>query len=174
MLKGKRLKFAMDYAVSDNATASAKKAGYSDKTAYSQGQRLLKNVEVQDYIKQLRKEYADTHEVEKDTIINELKKIAFSNPMSCYNFTSGIPEVDVSNVTPDEASTIQSIQVDGDKVRIQFHNKINALEKLAKISGLLDDKVTHEHQGAVNINVITGISGDPASNIDEDFDDEGF
>ena len=34
-----------------NATAAALAAGYSPKTAYSQGQRLLKNVEVQDAIK---------------------------------------------------------------------------------------------------------------------------
>jgi len=34
-----------------NATEAAKKAGYSEKTAYSQGQRLLKNVEVQTAIK---------------------------------------------------------------------------------------------------------------------------
>lgn len=31
---------------SGNATQAAKKAGYSKKTAYSQGQRLLKNVEI--------------------------------------------------------------------------------------------------------------------------------
>lgn len=30
-----------------NATKAAKEAGYSEKTAYSQGQRLLKNVEIQ-------------------------------------------------------------------------------------------------------------------------------
>ena len=34
-----------------NITEAAKKAGYSVKTAYSQGQRLLKNVEVQAAIK---------------------------------------------------------------------------------------------------------------------------
>lgn len=34
-----------------NATETAKKAGYSKKTAYSQGQRLLKNVEVMKLIR---------------------------------------------------------------------------------------------------------------------------
>ncbi|MFR5472136.1 MAG: terminase small subunit [Romboutsia sp.] len=33
-----------------NATESAKKAGYSEKTAYSSGQRLLKRVEIKEYI----------------------------------------------------------------------------------------------------------------------------
>ena len=38
--------FVQEYLTSLNATQSAIKAGYSPKTAYSQGQRLLKNVEV--------------------------------------------------------------------------------------------------------------------------------
>jgi phage terminase small subunit len=42
--------FADYYLEISNATESAKKAGYSEKTAYSQGQRLLKNVEVKAYI----------------------------------------------------------------------------------------------------------------------------
>lgn len=42
--------FADYYLETSNATEAAKKAGYSEKTAYSQGQRLLKNVEVKCYI----------------------------------------------------------------------------------------------------------------------------
>ena len=38
--------FMQEYLTSLNATQSAIRAGYSPKTAYSQGQRLLKNVEV--------------------------------------------------------------------------------------------------------------------------------
>ena len=44
--------FADYYLETSNATESAKKAGYSEKTAYSQGQRLLKNVEVKAYIEE--------------------------------------------------------------------------------------------------------------------------
>ncbi len=38
--------FAREYAIDKNATQAAIRAGYSAKTAYSQGQRLLKDVEV--------------------------------------------------------------------------------------------------------------------------------
>jgi phage terminase small subunit len=41
----KQKKFCEFYAECANATEAAKKAGYSEKTAYSQGQRMLKNVE---------------------------------------------------------------------------------------------------------------------------------
>ena len=50
MLNEKQKAFCEYYASSFNATESAKKAGYSEKTAYSQGQRMLKNVEVKSYI----------------------------------------------------------------------------------------------------------------------------
>ena len=39
--------FVDEYLVDLNATQAAIRAGYSEKTAYSIGQRLLKNVEVQ-------------------------------------------------------------------------------------------------------------------------------
>lgn len=42
--------FADYYLETSNATDAAKRAGYSEKTAYSQGQRLLKNAEVKAYI----------------------------------------------------------------------------------------------------------------------------
>ena len=35
-----------------NQTESAKRAGYSEKTAYSQGNRLLKSAEIKEYIRQ--------------------------------------------------------------------------------------------------------------------------
>lgn len=46
MLTPKQQAFCDNYIVSHNATDAAIKAGYSRKTAYSQGQRLLKNVEI--------------------------------------------------------------------------------------------------------------------------------
>ena len=53
-MRNKYKVFAEHYAASGNATEAAKAAGYSEKTAYSQGARLLKNVEVQDYLTELQ------------------------------------------------------------------------------------------------------------------------
>ena len=46
----KQKRFCDEYLVDCNATQAAIRAGYSEKTAYSIGQRTLKNVEVQEYI----------------------------------------------------------------------------------------------------------------------------
>lgn len=43
----KQQRFVEEYLVDLNATQAAIRAGYSEKTAYSQGQRLLKNAEIQ-------------------------------------------------------------------------------------------------------------------------------
>ena len=52
-LNEKQKAFCEFYAACLNATEAAKKAGYSEKTAYSIGHRLLKNIETQKYIQQL-------------------------------------------------------------------------------------------------------------------------
>lgn len=50
MLNTRQKAFADYYIECGNATKAAEKAGYSNKTAYSIGQRLLKNVEVSGHI----------------------------------------------------------------------------------------------------------------------------
>ena len=49
-LTKKRRKFIQEYLKDFNATQAAKRAGYSERTAYSQGSRLLKIVEIADEI----------------------------------------------------------------------------------------------------------------------------
>lgn len=52
-------RFAIEYARLGNATQSAKNAGYSEATAYSQGQRLLKNAEVASRISEIKAQMAE-------------------------------------------------------------------------------------------------------------------
>ena len=52
-------KFCVEYLIDLNATQAAIRAGYREKTAYSMGQRLLKNVEIKSRIKKMRDDYYD-------------------------------------------------------------------------------------------------------------------
>lgn len=70
ILNVRQEKFCLEYAKCGNATESAKKAGYAEKTSYSIGQRLLKKVEVQDRLAELAEEaknnaIADIQEMQK-------------------------------------------------------------------------------------------------------------
>lgn len=53
MLSLKQKKFCEEYIISGNATEAAKKAGYSEKTARSQGAENLTKPDIQKYIKEL-------------------------------------------------------------------------------------------------------------------------
>lgn len=57
-MTARQISFCLAYAGSGNATQSAIEAGYSEKTAKSQGQRLLTNVDVQNYLKELKEQNA--------------------------------------------------------------------------------------------------------------------
>lgn len=53
-------RFSELYAANPNATEAAKSAGYSTRTAYSIGQRLLKNAEIAAYIRELQEQTASS------------------------------------------------------------------------------------------------------------------
>lgn len=52
-MNDRQRRFCEAYAADPNATKAAISAGYNERTAYSQGQRLLKNVEVASYLAEL-------------------------------------------------------------------------------------------------------------------------
>ena len=54
-LTERQRRFCEHYATDPNATAAAKSAGYSEKSAYSIGQENLKKPEICEYIRQLQK-----------------------------------------------------------------------------------------------------------------------
>lgn len=60
--------FAEYYAQTANATEAAIKAGFSARTAYSQGCRLLKNVEVQNLIQELQERAASERIADMETV----------------------------------------------------------------------------------------------------------
>lgn len=71
-LTDKQRRFVEEYLVDLNATASAKRAGYSEKTAYSQGQRLLKKAEVQDAISKAQSQVSQRTLVSQDDVVRGL------------------------------------------------------------------------------------------------------
>jgi len=69
----KQERFVQEYLVDQNATAAAKRAGYSERTAYSQGQRLLKNVEARQAIQAAQAEHRERTAVTVESITEKLR-----------------------------------------------------------------------------------------------------
>ena len=75
-MTAKQENFIREYLVDFNATRAAIKAGYSKRTAYSIGQRLLKNVEIQEAINSAINERQARTEVTADYVITSLYEVA--------------------------------------------------------------------------------------------------
>lgn len=75
-MNDKQRRFVQEYLVDLNATQAAIRAGYSAKTAYSQGQRLLKHVEVAAAIAKGKQKRSDALELTQDDVVRGLHEIA--------------------------------------------------------------------------------------------------
>ncbi len=68
-------RFCEEYAIDLNATAAARRAGYSEKTAEQQGSRLLRNVQVKARIVELQDEVAERNKLSVDGVVTNLAEL---------------------------------------------------------------------------------------------------
>ena len=71
--------FCAEYIIDLNATQAAIRADYSKKTARSKGCQLLTKVNIQNEIQKLKAERSERVQIEADSVVKELAKVAFSN-----------------------------------------------------------------------------------------------
>jgi phage terminase small subunit len=162
-LTPKQSLFVAEYLIDLNATRAAKSAGYSDKTAYSQGQRLLNNVEVAAVIAEKTKKRMDKLEITADRVLKELAALGFSNMGDYMEVTEDGKGFDFAfgNLTREQMAAIQEITVDttggandGER-RLVLRNKFKlgdkrgSLELLGKHLQLFTDKL--EISGSLNL-----------------------
>ena len=135
----KQKRFCDEYLIDTNATQAAIRAGYSEKTAYSIGQRLLKDVEVSAYI------------TERAEAINS-KTIADATEVMQY-LTSVLRGEETEEVVVVEGCGDGFSQARIKDKAVGARDKLKAAELLAKRYGLLTDKIGVE--GVVPV-VISG------------------
>jgi phage terminase small subunit len=135
----KQKRFCDEYLIDTNATQAAIRAGYSEKTAYSIGQRLLKDVEVAAYIKER------AEQINNKTIADATEVMRYLTSVLRGEETE---EIIVVEGMGDGCSSARRI----DK-RVGAKEMIRAAELIGKRYGLFTDKVGIE--GVVPI-VIAG------------------
>lgn len=151
-LTEKQKKFIEEYFVNDfNATKAAIAAGYSEATAYSQGQRLLKNVEVDREIKRRCQEISAEYPLLRKRILNKLQKIAFSDLKDYLSYKTVKTEIaniegesilgyktviDVMDSDNADTSVLSEVQETRDGFKFKRLDPLKALELLGKYTGL--------------------------------------
>ena len=147
-LNPRQERFAQEYVKDFNSTQAAVRAGYSERTAYSQGQRLLKNVEVQSRVESLMQEATERNKVTIDQVINEYAKIAFNDPRRFFH-ADGSPKA-IHELDADAAACLSGLDVEErlteDDVfartkKYKLLDKKGALDSLMRYFGGFSDRV---------------------------------
>lgn len=144
-LTAKQEQFCREYLIDLNATQAAIRAGYSVDTAKQIGYDNFTKPYIAERIAELKAEREKRTEITADNVLREIAKVGFSNLLDYMTVQAdGYAYVDMSNMTRDQAAALAEISVDeytdgsGEdarpikRVKIKTHNKITALENLAK------------------------------------------
>lgn len=150
-LTDKQIAFATAYATYFDVTRAAIDAGYSPKSARSQGSQLLNNPNVKKLVEKKLDKYGHSHAVLKKRVLNQLVNAAFFDPIEImkhlgnYEISSDEFENLPREVRQVISEVIKSTDKKGDEVyyKVKFVNKEKALEMLARHLGMFNDKVEH-------------------------------
>jgi len=173
-INDKQLRFVEEYIIDLNATQAAIRAEYSEKTAYSVGQRLLKNAEIQKAVQAAMHRRSERTEVTQDRVVAELAKIAFAKFTDYADYKTllriieynddgepvydWVPTVIAKDSEEIDSSAIQEVSVGRDGTfKFKLYNKLDALEKLGRHTGAFLDKPETDAAtvAAINANILS-------------------
>lgn len=169
-LTPKQRRFVDEYLIDLNATQAAIRAGYSAKTAASQGERLLRNVEIQTGIQEAMKARQGRTEITQDKVLEELAKIGFADIRRALEWgpevmvvdeatgetavSNGVALVSSEKIDSDTAAAIAEISQTAQGIKIKLHDKRAALVDIGRHLGMFKDKVE-----------LTGKDGGPVQTV---------
>lgn len=141
-LTEKQKRFVAEYLVDLNATQAAIRAGYSPKTANRIGSQNLSKVDVQAEIEKRRATLRNKLEITQEKVLEELAAIAFANGADFATVNqNGIVRITPTSELPDEKrKAVASIKEGQWGTEVKVHDKVKALELLAKHLGMFDSK----------------------------------
>lgn len=139
--------FALAYCQNNgNASQAAVTAGYSAKTKGEIGYELLRRPRVREFIKAIQDDIATLLGISAIDIAREYAKIGFSDYRKVFDPETG-QIVEAKDFDENTAAAVSSFEVTeiyeartgkfiGKNKKLKFYNKIDALDKLAKMMGM--------------------------------------
>ena len=169
-LTKRQAQFVAEYLVDLNATQAAIRAGYSEKTAGSQGERLLKNVEIAAVIEKASNERLERTKIDADYVLKRLVEIDQMDvadilnkhggvkpiqdwPPAWRQFLSGMEVSDLFEGQGDERKMVGLLK------KIKWPDKLRNLELLGKHINVGAFKEQRELTGTLQV-IIQGKDAD--------------
>jgi phage terminase small subunit len=157
-LSEKEKAFIAEYLVDLNGSQAAIRAGYSRKSVAKMAYLILKRPRVIDAIAETQAKRLAAIDMRAENVLSELSAVARGNVLDYMRLgRDGEPIVDFSGLERERAAALSEVCVedfadgrgqnkrDVRRVKFRMHDKVAALDKLAKHFGLLRERVSHEN-----------------------------
>lgn len=121
--------------IDNNVAQAAIRAGYTPAAARNTGYRLMQREDVQRWIAEAQSKTMAKLEITRDSVIEELAKLAFSNPMDFGRIENGQFIVDLSQATRDQFAAVTELTARkrtvgaGDDARVEHETKLKLANK---------------------------------------------
>lgn len=150
-LSHKQARFVAEYLVDFNAARAARTAGYTVKNSHGVGSRLLAMPGVAEALAEAQKKRAESCEISAERVLAEYARIGFSDIRTVFgpkgeillpqdlpeNAARAIAGIDVAKRrVPDPSGDGFMVE---EVVKFKLHDKIGALNALAKHTGVLKE-----------------------------------
>ena len=145
------IKFCRHYAEHGNATQAYQHAGFPARSAAEMARRLLKKVEIRQYIREIRRRAADAADVSAELVVQGWKRSGFADRRRLYDQDGVLLPVhqwpdDVAACVV-EVETVEERDADGNVVahvrKVRTERRTEPQKLLAQWLGMLgDDKAT--------------------------------
>ena len=138
----------------ENKTKAAIEAGFSERSAHTQGCMLFKHPEVQALIAQHQSKVISELDITVERILKERARLAFFNARKLFDDKGRIKRVD--ELDEDTAAAIAGLEVDENgylkKLRLADKNaSLTALEKFKGLQAPESDKAPSETRGPTDL-----------------------
>jgi phage terminase small subunit len=168
-LTAKEAKFVEEYLVDLNASAAARRAGYSEKTANRIAFQNLSKVHIQEALTFARQELSVKSGITPEMVIKARGNIAFFDIAECYTDDGSLKHIhDIPKETRLAMSGLESEEIFagrgddrvyiGQAKKVKFWDKNRALEALEKHFGLYDADNSQKNRIPFSMNI--DLSGD--------------
>ena len=136
-MTAKQQRFCDEYLIDLNATQAAIRAGYSEKYAHTNANKLLQNTTIKDFISERMAEKEDELIADQNEVLKYLTSVLRGEEKDEQLISNAMGELEIQ------------------KIRRQ-HNQMKAAELLAKRYGLLVEKLETEVDMDLNIKIDYG------------------
>lgn len=170
--KDKQELFCLEYLKDNNQTAAAKRAGYSETSARTQGYKLMNKPYIIKRIEVLKKQRRKRKQVSADRVLAELAEIAFADIFDYIKITKNNNVVfREMEIMKSNGGAIQEISTSKGKTKtkkIKLHDKLKALDMIMKHLEMYEQSKLAIQQQKLEL------QKKQANIIEEQVEDDGF